>query len=241
MTRLLKFAVLLVVVLAVGAAVAQQPGTTTKTEAKEVEIVYVHGNTVVFLMDGQVMQRDVPADFKVNLSGQMVPVSELKPGQKVMIERTTTTTTLPPDKVVTVRNGEVVQVVGNTLMYREGGQTKKVVAPKDFKFMVEGKPVGISELRPGMKLTATVVKEVPGKTTTSRTMKASGEAPAAPAPAAAAPAPAAPAAEPAPAPAPEPAKKKLPKTASPLPLMALAGSALFVLGSGLSALRRRRS
>ncbi len=242
MSRLLKFAVLLVVVLTVGVAVAQQPGTTTKTESKEVEIVYVHGNTVVFLMDDQVLQRDVPADFRVNVDGQMVPVSELKPGQKVMIERTTTTTTVPPEKVVTVRNGEVVNVSGRTLVSKEGNEVKKIVPPTDFKFMVEGKKVALNELRPGMKLTATIVKETPGRTTESRSLKATGHAPAAPAPAAeTAPALAAPAPEPAPAAAPEPAKKKLPKTASPLPLMALAGSALFVLGSGLSALRRRRS
>ncbi len=238
----MKLVVLVIVaaLLVTGAAFAQQ--TTTKVEKAEVEIVYVSGNTVVFLLDGKVMQREVNPDFRVDVGGQMVPVSQLKPGQKVQIERTTTITTYPPDKVVTVRNGEVVQVVGNTLVYKEGGKNKKVVPPKDFKFIVEGKEVGISDLRPGMKLTATVVTETQKAATTKTALKGSAEAekPKAEAPAPA-PAPAA-AAAPAPAPAAEPAKpakKKLPKTASPMPLVGLAGGALFLLGSGLSALRRR--
>ncbi len=235
------FLVIVAALLVTGSAFAQQ--TTAKVEKVEVEIVYVHGNTVVFMRDGQVRQREVPPDFKVDVGGQMVPVSELKPGQKVMVEMTTTTTVLPPAKVVTVRNGEVVQVVGNTLIYNEAGQNKKVVPPKDFKFQVEGKDVGIGELRPGMKLTATIITEKPVAPVTKTAMKASAEpakpkAPA-PAPAAAAPAPAPAQAEAAPAPAPE--KKKLPKTATPLPLVGLTGGALFLLGSGVSALRRRRA
>lgn len=238
MSKIPRIAVLLMVVLVAGVASAQQ--TTAKVEKAEVEIVYVSGNTVVFLLDGKVQQREMPADFKVDVGGQMVPVSALKPGQKVQVERTTTTTVLPPERVVTVRNGEVVQVVGNTLVYRENNENKKVVPPKDFKFNVEGKQVGVSELRPGMKLTATIVKEVPGKTTETKALKAAAE-PEKPKPAAAAPPPPpAPTAAPAPPPPPPPApeKKKLPKTASPMPLVGLAGGALFLLGS---ALRRRRA
>ena len=235
----LVFLVIAIALLVTGSAFAQQ--STAKVEKAEVEIVYVSGNTVVFMLDGKVQQREMPADFKIDVGGQMVPLSALKPGQKVMVERTTTTTVLPPEKVVTVRNGEVVKVVGNTLIYNEGGKNKEVQPPKDFKFIVEGKEVGISELRPGMKLTATVVKETPGKVTETRALKAAAE-PEKPKPAAAAPPPPPPPPAPAAAPAPpaEPAKK-LPKTASPMPLVGLAGGALFLLGSGLSALRRRRA
>ena len=233
----LVFLVIVAALLVTGSAFAQQ--STAKVEKAEVEIVHVSGNTVIFILDGKVQQREMPADFKIDVGGQMVPLSALKPGQKVMVERTTTTTVLPPEKVVTVRNGEVVKVVGNTLIYNEGGKNKEVQPPKDFKFIVEGKPVGIAELRPGMKLTATVVKETPGKVTETRALKAAAE-PEKPKPAAAAPPPPPPAPAAAPAPPAEPAKK-LPKTASPMPLVGLAGGALFLLGSGLSALRRRRA
>jgi LPXTG-motif cell wall-anchored protein len=63
----------------------------------------------------------------------------------------------------------------------------------------------------------------------------------------AAPAAAAPAAEPAPAPAAEPAPapapehKKLPKTASPMPLVALIGFLSLGAGLGLTAIRRTRA
>jgi len=241
----LVFLVIVAALLVTGSAFAQK--TTATVQKAEVEIVYVSGNTVVFILDGKVQQREMPPDFKINVGGQMVPLSALKPGQKVEVERTTTTTVLPPERVTTVRNGEVVQVSGNTLVYREDGKNKKVTPPKDFKFTVEGKQVGVSELRPGMKLTATIVTETAVAPTTKTTLAASAEAPKpaapAPAPAAAAPppAPAPTAAPPPPAPAPAPAKKKLPKTATPLPLVGLAGGALFVLGSGISALRRRRA
>src|SRR5262245_27610550 len=83
-------------VLASG-AFAQQ--TTTTSEVKEAEIIYVHGNTVVFAMDGQVMEREVSPDFRVKVDGNDVPVSALEPGQKVRLERTTTTKVYPATRV----------------------------------------------------------------------------------------------------------------------------------------------
>lgn len=243
----MKLASLLVILSLVvaGAAFAQTTQTVVK---KEVEIVWVSGNSVTFLMDGKVMQRDVPADFKVNVDGKDVPVSALTPGQKVQLEQTTTTRVIPSKDVTTIRNGVVVNVTGQTLIYREGNKQKKIVVPTDFKFKVDGKLVGPEGLSEGMKLTATIVTESKGVTTSAKELKASSTAPKAPAPAAApaAPAPAPVAAAPAPAPAAPapvaaPAKpaKKLPKTGSPLPLAGLSGGLLFALGAGLSALRRR--
>ncbi len=233
--------VLVGVLLTAGGAFAQT--TQTTVQKVEVEVVYVHGNTVVFLENGKAEQREVPADFRINVDGKMVSVSELQPGQKVMIERTTDITTFPPAKVVTVRNGEVLRVSGRTLLYREDGKNKSLTVPSDFKFMVDGRGVGPEELRPGMKLTATIVTEKGQAPKATTKVAASGTAPKAkaePAPVAAAPAPAPPPAEPAPAPAPEPVKvaKKLPGTASSLPLVGLAGGALLALGAGLT-LRRR--
>ena len=86
-------------------------------------------------------------------------MSKLVPGQKVMVERTTTTTTYPTTKVVTVLNGEVLHVTGPTLVYREDGETKKVVVPSDFKFMIDGKAQGVEGLRQGMRLNATLITE----------------------------------------------------------------------------------
>lgn len=230
--------VLVAVLLTAGGAFAQT--TQTSVQKVEVEIVYVHGNTVVFLENGKAMQREVPPDYRVNVDGKMVPVSELQPGQKVQLERTTTVTTLPPKRVQTVRNGEVVRVVGRTLVYREGDKNKEVVVPADFKFMVDGKSVTAAELKPGMKLSATFITEEAQASQVTTKVAASGKAPKAKEEPMAAPAPAPVAAAPEPAPAPEPvkAKKKLPGTGSSLPLVGLTGGVLVALGAGL-ALRRR--
>jgi LPXTG-motif cell wall-anchored protein len=225
-----------------GGAFAQ---TTTTVEKVEVEIIHVSGNNVVFLMDGKAVQREVPADFRVNVDGKPVPVSELQPGQKVQLERTTKVTAIAPKNVVTVRDGEVVKVAGSTLVYREGGKNKELKVPKDFKFMVDGKKVAVQELTPGMKLNATIIRDIPQPAKVDQKLVASSTAPkkAEPAPVAAPAAAPAPAPEPAaaPAPAPEPAKpaKKLPKTGSPLPLAGLTGGLFLALGAGLSAFRRR--
>lgn len=214
--------------------------TTTTTETKEVEIVQVTGNSVTFVMDGQVLQREVADDFRVNVDGRMVPVSELMPGQKVMLERTTTTRVVPAKTVTKIRNGEVVNVTGNTLVYREGGENKSVSVDRDFKFNVDGKMTPLNGLTRGMRLTATVVTTSEAATGTSKVVSATSTTPPKPEPVAAAePAPPPPP-PPAPEPEPEPVKE-LPKTASPLPLAGLSGGALLLLGAGLSALRRRRA
>ena len=178
----LVFLVIVAVLLVTGSAFAQQ--TTAKVEKAEVEIVYVSGNTVVFILDGKVQQRVMPPDFKIDVGGQMVPLADLKPGQKVMVERTTTTTVYPPKKVTTVRNGEVLEKSGRTLIVKENGKNRKITVPKDFKFTVEGKVVGIDEVTPGMKLTATIVTETEVAPTSKTTLAAAAEAPKKPAAAA---------------------------------------------------------
>jgi hypothetical protein len=209
--------------------------TSTTVQSAEVEIVYVTGNTVAFLLNGEVWERQVPADFRVMVAGKPVPVSALVPGQKVMLEKTTTTTVVPPSEVIKIRDGVVLNVVAHTLHYRENGEPKTVVVPADFKFIKDGKPVGLSELRAGDAVTATVVTEKAGYATTTTEVKAAAKAPKAPAPApapAVAPAPAA-AAAPAAAPA-----ATLPKTASPFPLLGMVGGLLLLLGAGLALARR---
>ncbi len=224
----------LVMVLTLVLAAPALTQDTTTVETVDVEIVYVSGNVVIFVMDDLLVQTEVPEDFRVMVDGEPVPVSALVPGQKVRLERTTTTTVVPETRVVKVRNGEVVRVTGRTLVYREDGQNRSVVVPSDFRFMVNGRPVGLEALRPGMRLTATVVTEGGGGSTEVSRLAASSTAPEAPAPA--------PVRAPAPAPAPDPAPAKvLPSTASLLPLIGLLGGALFALGAGLSGIRRRQS
>jgi hypothetical protein len=55
-----------------------------------------------------------------------------------------------------VKSFEVVSVDGNTLVLRGAEGTKEYVVPEGFRFNVAGREVGVSELRPGMKGTATI-------------------------------------------------------------------------------------
>jgi hypothetical protein len=57
---------------------------------------------------------------------------------------------------VDVRNFEVISVDGNRLVVRDERGTNELTVPPDFRFTVDGKKMSVSELKPGMKGTATV-------------------------------------------------------------------------------------
>jgi hypothetical protein len=57
---------------------------------------------------------------------------------------------------VDVRHFEVISVDGNTLVVRDERGTNEYTVPADFRFTVDGKKMSASELKPGMKGTATV-------------------------------------------------------------------------------------
>jgi len=165
----------------------------------------------------------------------------LKPGMKVTAV-ITTTTTVTPVTVTEVRQAEVLAVSGSAIIVRgpSGNRmwTAKDVAGRNIKIFREGKAVEISELKAGDRLTATIVSEKPPQKVSEQQVNAMVHgAPAAPAPAPeAAPAPA-----PEPAPAAEAPAKKLPKTASQVPLVGLVGVLSLFAGVGLAVSRRRRS
>ena len=55
-----------------------------------------------------------------------------------------------------VRNFEVISVDGNKLVARDENGTEEITVPDDFRFTVDGKKVPVSDLKPGMKGTATI-------------------------------------------------------------------------------------
>jgi len=57
---------------------------------------------------------------------------------------------------VDVRNFEVISVDGNKLVVRDERGANELTVPDDFRFTVDGKKMSVSELKPGMKGTATV-------------------------------------------------------------------------------------
>ena len=200
----------------------------------------------------------MPADFRFNIGGKMVPPSEVKPGMNGTAT-ITTTTTVTPVMVTEVKDGEVVQATGNSLLVKTPDGFR-MFSPGDLKkrnitIMKDGKAVDFTSLRAGDRLSASIITEGPPQVMTDRQVQAAmsparrsgaagtggatakrgdgwcgcwrtGAKPAATARAGAG-AGAAPA-------------RTLPKTASQMPLVALAGMLLLAAGATLT-LRRRVS
>lgn len=252
MTRALirgVFGSALVCLTAVG-ALAQTAGTQTQT--KKFQIIAVDGNQLVVKLPEGTREITVPADFRFNVDGKELSVSELKPGMAGTATITTTTTVVPVT-VTEVKEGIVTKALGTSIIVATGG-TYKMFSQSDIdkrgvKIYRAGKPAEISDFRENDRLTATIVTSKPPQVMTKQQvdakLAASGAAPtsgaapaAAPAPRSGAPA-SAPAAAPSAAPsAPGETPRKLPKTASPLPALGLVGLASLVAGLGLT-LRRR--
>ncbi len=237
--------------IACALTVSAQVETTTKTtpqgaptKAVKVargEIVYVSGNSVVVKMeDGTLRHFDnVPDSTTVTVDGKQLNVHQLQPGMKVEKQTITTTT---PKMITTVKTvtGTVWQVMPPTsvILTLEDGKNQRFKIPQGQKFNINGKETDAFGLRQGMKIDAQMVVEQP-EIAVSQQVKLSGTMPPpppAPKPDVAililAPAPAPPVQTAAAAPAAEPAPKKLPKTASDLPLVGLLG--LIFCGISLS-------
>ncbi len=224
---------LIVAVLVAGVAVAQTETKTSKTyedssatvEVRNATVVTSYGDNLVLRREnGEVYEYAVPPGYKFDIDGEMLTVGELVPGTKLTAQVQTTET---EQQVVTttVRTGEVLHVQGRTVIWRAPEGVKKVVVPRDFVFYVNDQPKKITELRKGMKVTATIVSTAPPVNISERQLASeiSGSAP---------PTAVASVSEPAPMP------KQLPATGSRLPLVGLLGLAFLGLGALIGFARR---
>jgi hypothetical protein len=230
-----KHAVLAVLALACLAfAATAQAQMVVKQEIRQGTVVHAGENfLVVRLPDGTIKGFEIPTGFMFTMGDAQVPLSALQPGQ--VITATITSATAPViERTEEVKEGTVVRVVGrNLFVQRTDGMYRRFAVPHGYRFDVEGRKLAVEELRPGMKLSATIVSEKEVGTMTAAELHASVSAPP-PAPAAV------PSSAPAPAPAAPAPAKKLPKTAGPLPLIGLLGLLSLGLGAGLSVLRRQK-
>jgi hypothetical protein len=234
----------------------QTKGTpTVTTEQLRGEVVKVEGNSLVVKMSNGDLRTfsNIPDSRRATIDGVEVGVRDLKPGTKLTATITKTTTPVTT-RTTTVKTAKVWYVSApHVILTLPDGTNKQYTVKDDFKFVVNGQPATVFDLRAGMNVSAEKIVEEPTVEITTDS-KVVGQAPvAAPAakpaastakpaasstsstakPAAAAPPPAA---APAPAPA-AAAPAKLPKTASPVALMGLLG--LLMVGGSL-ALRRVR-
>jgi hypothetical protein len=211
--------------------------TTTTTTVRSGVVVFVSGNTLITKeSDGVTRQHNVPDGYFFQMNGKNVTLADLKPGDKITAT-ITETRTVEPVTVTQVLKGTVVESsMGSILVKNQKGKLIKYSSKdeqgRDVTIYQNGQQVKLSDLKAGDQLTATIVSRYPPQVSTMREVTSKvTPAPPAPAPAQVA------AAEPPPAPAPKPAK--LPKTASPLPLVGLLGGLLIGAGAGLRLLRRR--
>jgi hypothetical protein len=156
----------------VALAGVQAQTTTTKTKepagpAKVVkstlvgEVGLVDGNQLLVRMQksGRYRYFSLKPGQQFIIDGQPKTIGDLKPG--TMLTATILTTTQP----VTVRTkseltGTVWYVSGNyVILTLENGENHEYTVPATFKFMVEGKPASVSELRKGMKVSAAKIVE----------------------------------------------------------------------------------
>lgn len=213
-----RIAVCLASLVLAPVALGQQTGTTTtestavRTQVKSGVVETVAGNKVVMREADGLHEYNLPDGFKFQLDGKDVGVADLQPGMTVNAAISDKVTTR---QVTTTRieSGTVAQVAPGGIVVREkDGSLKsynfKDAAGNDIYYAKNGKEVPLRNVKQGERLSGTFVSTLPEQQITQRTVVAK-------------------AAEPAPPPAPEPVAvaaatpRRLPKTASPLPLLGL--------------------
>ena len=242
MTRALSHVVLATAILGLTAAGSQAQTTTSSSETKTFTVLAVQGNTLVVRLPEGTRELTVPDDFRFTINGQPMSVHQLTVGMNGTAT-ITTRTTVTPVTVTEVKNGTVALRSGGSVIVRtdEGVKsfTQGDIDKRGVKVFMNGKPVQLSDLHEGDKLSATIVTSRPPRIVTEKEVQALANA-APPAPVAESTrAAAAPAARPAgQAPASEPART-LPSTASSWPLLALASVVMLAMACGLTVRRRR--
>jgi hypothetical protein len=235
------------------AAASAAQSTTSSTQIKKFEVLAVNGNDLVVRLPEGTREIQVPDDFRFTVDGQQLAGRELKVGMKGTAS-ITTKTTVTPVVVTEVKSGEVMQSSGSSLLVRtpEGFKmfTEGDVERRGIKMMKDGAPAQFSDFHSGDRLSATIVTTHPPKVMTQQQVNAtlakaapgSGASGASAASASrsssGSAAPMASRSTSGSAAAPAGGAKKLPKTASEWPLLALAS--ILSIATGLMLTVRRR-
>jgi hypothetical protein len=136
------------------------------------ELVAVGPNWLIAKMDpgGDYRLFDVRPGAVATIGGVKKSLSQLKLG--TMLTAAVTTTQTPVVKrTTTVTKGKLIWSVPTSIVVTlENGENRQYTVPSGFKFTVEGKSLGVEELRPGMNLTGTNVVEEPVTLITEETV-----------------------------------------------------------------------
>ena len=142
-----------------GAALAQ----TTTVDTRNFEVISVDGNKLVFRDQRGTHELAVPDDFRFTVDGKKMAVSELKPGMKGTAI-VTTTTTIKPVVVTEVREGDVLRASEMSMTVREANGTVRrftqgELNTRGVQMVKDGKPIRVSDLKRGDKITATIITD----------------------------------------------------------------------------------
>jgi hypothetical protein len=172
--------VCVIAVLAGGECSAQMPQTSkevVKGEAKVTKttmkgtVVVAEGDTVlVKTSTGEMEEFQVQPSQKFLIDGKELTVSQLKPGTQLTATITTKTTPIT-ERTTTIGSGVVWFATGSTLIVTLPNKENHMYTAQDsFRFMVDGKPASIKDLRKGMTISATKIVEEPRTDIVSNTV-----------------------------------------------------------------------
>jgi hypothetical protein len=133
------------------------------TEQLTGEVVAVQGNVLLakMLPRGYYSVFDVKPGREFVIDGQVKHIGDLKPGTVLTVTVTTTTESVTT-RTISSLTGRVQWVQGNyVILTLPNGEHREYNVPASYKFVVEGKPTGVSELKQGMNVSATKIVEEP--------------------------------------------------------------------------------
>ena len=185
MTRLIVITALAIVGITAGAdaqttTTHQSAGAKQMTDVSTItgSVEWVVGNRLLVKLEpsGQYRYFDVPPDRQFFIDGKPRLVGDLQLG--TILTATVITHSRPvTERTTTITNGTIWYVSGNyVIVTLENGENRYYVVPPEYRFTVEGKPASVSELKKGMKVSATKIVEQP-KTELSTTVVVSGKSP----------------------------------------------------------------
>ena len=149
--------------------------TTTSTQSKKFEVIGVDGNDLVVRLPEGTREIKVPDDFRFTVDGQQLAARDLKPGMKGTAT-ITTKTTVTPVVVTEVKNGEVVQASGASLLVKTDQGFKSFtegdVEKRGIKIVKDGVPAKFTDFHAGDRLSATIVTTHPPKVMTQQQVNA---------------------------------------------------------------------
>lgn len=225
--------------------------TTTSTgttyDLRDAEIIAVQGNEILFKSTDGYRLYTVAPDYRFMVNGQPVAMAQLKPGMK-MTAQIQTTTPFVTMTTTEMRNAEVVTADGTSVAIKDQSGQQRTFSDREFRdmqivLMKDGRVVSASDLKQGDRVTAVMLTEGPASAsgttgTTGMTGTTGSTATTSPRP------------YESPSPSRDVAssstygedtstrERNLPKTASPWPLVALAGIFLIAIGGAVTLVRR---